>query len=205
MASQYGHPETERGAEPGRPRSERSRRAILRAVLSLTREIGYGAVTTRAIAARAGVGRQTLFRWWPSKAAIVLEALLEDARLQIQTPETDSLVEDLGAFLQQTFRALTRTGDVVRSLMAEAQSDPEFAEAFRDRFIARRRDTLRAVFERARARGECALGDDELLLDLAFGPMWYRLMVGHQPLDAAFARRLARTVAAAASGGDGDA
>jgi hypothetical protein len=138
-----------------------------------------------------------VFRWWSSTVTIVLDALLEDARVQIPKPETGSLEGDLTEFLSQTFRALSRTGDVVRVLMAEAQVDSEFAEIFRTRFIAKRRDALRQVVAPA---GGPERADPELLLDLAFGPMWYRLMLGHAPLDTAFARALARAVAATATG-----
>lgn len=125
----------------------------------------------------------------------MLDALLEDARLRVRDPQTGTLEGDLRQFLGQTFRALGRTGDVVRVLMAEAQIDPAFADLFRTRFVARRREALRALLVRARQRGEIATAVDlDLLMDLAFGPMWYRLLNRHARLDAALARALARSV-----------
>jgi AcrR family transcriptional regulator len=180
----------------GRKRSQEARRAILESALELLREQGYARLTTDAIARAAGVGKQTIYRWWRSKAAVVLEALTELGRT-IAAPPSGSLERDVAAFLEHTFRLLRGprgTGAVLRGLMAEAQLDPEFAASFAG-FIAERRGALRAVLERHTGRA----GPDELdvAVDMLFGAMWYRLLVGHAPLDAAFARALARLAARA--------
>jgi AcrR family transcriptional regulator len=179
----------------GRKRSQEARRAILEAALELLHEQGYARLTTDAIARAAGVGKQTIYRWWRSKAAVVLEALTELGRTIAPSP-TGSLERDVAAFLEHTFRLLRGprgTGAVLRGLMAEAQLDPEFAASFAG-FIAARRGALRAVLER-----HTRAGPDELdaAVDMLFGAMWYRLLVGHAPLDAAFARALARLAARA--------
>src|SRR5260221_14491515 len=93
---------------PGRKRSEESRRAILVAALALFSERGYGAVSIEGIAARAGVGKQTIYRWWPSKADVLLEAAAEKADLHVRLDDHGSYVADLRAFLADSF-ALGRT------------------------------------------------------------------------------------------------
>jgi len=125
-------PETER-PKVGRKRSEEARRAILTASLDLLRERGYGKVSVDAIAERAGVGKQTMYRWWRSKGDVVLEALTEEARAAIVDRDTGELEGDLRAFLAATFRALAgprSLGPVMRGLMAEAQLDTEFGIRF---------------------------------------------------------------------------
>lgn len=184
---------------PGRPQSEAARRAILDAAMRLLAADGYRALTMERIAAAAGVGKQTVYRWWPSKAAVVLTALAEHAEEEVRLPDAGDGREDVTRFLRGTFAALRGTaGPAVRALMAEAQLDPSFAAAFRERLIDRRRAGLRALLARARARGELAPHADlDLLMDLAYGVMWYRLLLEHAPPSAAAAAAIARSVFAA--------
>jgi len=180
----------------GRKRSEAARRAILDAALELLREQGYGRLTTDAIARAAGVGKQTIYRWWRSKAGVVLEALTDVGR-SIAAPATGTLQGDVAAFLAHTFRLLRGrhgTGALLKGLMAEAQLDAEFAASFAD-FIATRRSALRAILERH--AGGADAGQLDAAVDMLFGAMWYRLLVGHSPIDARFARELARLIAGA--------
>jgi AcrR family transcriptional regulator len=179
---------------PGRPRSEESRRAILAAAIEGLQEHGYAALTIEGIAARAGVGKQTIYRWWPSKADVVLDAMLDLAATRIAIPDAGSLPADLSAFLSATFRQHGQR-TVLIGLMAEALLDPVFAVAFRDRFLFRRRDALRVVLDRAAARGEIAADlDPELLIDVVYGVLWYRLLLDHAPLDEDAGRELAALV-----------
>ncbi len=131
----------------------------------------------------------------------MLEALGDLAEAEIPERDLGGLEADLRAFLEASFALgeAQRLAPVLRALMAEAQHDPAFAEAFRTEFVERRRDAARRLLARARRRGELARGTDpEVLVDLVFGALWYRLLVRHGPLDAAFARALARAVARAA-------
>ncbi|QNP68717.1 TetR/AcrR family transcriptional regulator C-terminal ligand-binding domain-containing protein [Streptomyces roseirectus] len=179
---------------PGRPRSEESRGAILAAALEGLREHGFAALTIEGIAGRAGVGKQTIYRWWPSKADVVLDALLDQAEETIRVPDEGSLRADLTAFLGATFRQ-THQRPVLVGLMGQALLDPGFALAFRERFLFRRRGTLRELFDRAISRGEIAAGvDPELLVDVVYGVLWYRLMLDHAPLDGAASRQLTELV-----------
>ncbi|HEX6536816.1 MAG TPA: TetR/AcrR family transcriptional regulator [Gemmatimonadaceae bacterium] len=184
---------------PGRPRSEPARRAILGAALALLAEHGYRALTMERIAATAGVGKQTVYRWWPSKAAVVLTALGDHAEERIPLPDTGDGRADVTRFIRDTLAAWRGpAGPIVRALMAEAQLDPAFARLFREQLIDRRRAGFRALLVRARARGEIGPHADlELLMDLAYGAMWYRLLLDRAPLSAATAAAIARAVFAA--------
>jgi AcrR family transcriptional regulator len=184
--------------KPGRRRSESSRQAILEATLGLLREMSYAAFTMDAVAARAGTGKQTIYRWWSCKGALVLDALLAEANAQIPAPETGSLAGDLEAFLRATFRALR--GDkglapVLRALMVEAQVDPAFREVFRRALLEPRRALLAEVFSRGCGPRKLPPAELQTLVDAIYGAMWYRLLVGHAPLDDAFARALAQQMA----------
>ena len=122
-------------ARPERPRtgpvrSEEARRAILDAALDLARH-DLNAASVDAIAARAGVGKQTIYRWWPSKAALVLDALLDHAAQDVDITPTGPLERDLSRFLRRAFRAIAGpggSGPVLRALMADAQGDPALAD-----------------------------------------------------------------------------
>ena len=167
------------------------------AAVGLLREAGYRAATVDAIAHRAGVGKHTIYRWWPTRAAVLLEGLGDDTERELPLPDTGAVVTDVSTLLRAAFRRLATTdvGDVVRTLMAEAQFDPDFAEHFRNGFVARRRAALRRLLERGVERGELAAGLDlDLVIDLIYGAMWYRLLNQHASLDDVFADALSRAV-----------
>jgi AcrR family transcriptional regulator len=183
---------------PGRPRSPSSHTAILTAALKLLRKKGYRSVTIEGIAAEAGVGKQTIYRWWPSKAAVVLEAFARRTADRVTMPDTGSVQGDLEVFLGQAFEMLTReSGQMVRSLMSEALLDVEFSVSMREIFIASRRRALRDILIRGIKRREIPSDVDiELVIDLVYGPMWYRLLNNHAPLDKVFARQLSQMITA---------
>lgn len=180
----------------GRPRSEAADSAILEAAVALLDECGYGPMTVDDIAARANVGKQTIYRRWPSKAAVVLEALTRRTAGEVIAPDTGSVREDVRTLLRSAF-AVLRSGrqSVVVSLMAEAQGSEEFATAFREMFIAPRRAVLADLIQRGVRRGELdASLDVEFMIDLIYGPMWYRLLNRHAPIDDAFADQLSSCI-----------
>lgn len=181
-------------------RSEQAHQAILQAALEILESSGYRAVTIEAIAAKAGVGKKTIYRWWPSKAAVVLEAFTVRTATVVPLPNEGSLRADLYIFLETSFRILRDvTGNIVRSLMAEAQFDPAFGEEFRVTFINARREALMALFKRGIQRGELRADSNlDFLVDMIYGPMWYRLLNHHAPLDEAFAHQLSDFVSSAA-------
>jgi AcrR family transcriptional regulator len=183
----------------GRRRNEAARGAILRATVDLMRTGQVGELTIDAIAETAGVGRQTIYRWWPSKGALMADAMIGLAREVVPVRDTGVLAADLTDFLVDSFAGLEDPGTVraLRQLASAAQQD-EHAAAVLAEFTAQRRAALRAVLERGRDQGE--LGPDadlDMLVDMAYGVLWYRLLVGHAPLDEAAARRLAGRLIAA--------
>ncbi|HEV3362397.1 MAG TPA: TetR/AcrR family transcriptional regulator [Pseudonocardiaceae bacterium] len=182
----------------GRPRSAAARQAILDAAHAELQERGYAALTIEGIASRAGVGKQTIYRWWPSKADVVLDALLDLTSTRIIVPDKGSLAEDLVAFLRATFRQRGQR-PVLVGLMAQAILDPAFATQFRDRFLFSRREALRGILRRAVERGEVAGELDlELLIDVVYGVLWYRLLLDHAPISEAAGQQLAALVVRAA-------
>jgi AcrR family transcriptional regulator len=185
--------ERARKDKPGRPRSEAARQAILEAALGLVQAEGYAKVSVEGIATRAGVGKQTIYRWWPGKAQVILEALSTSAASDVEVPDTGSLREDLEVWLRSTFRAGRREPyrSVLPALMAAAQLDPDFAAVFRGEFLAERRRILQTMLERAHERGEWSSElRFETLLDVVFGVLWYRLLVRYSPLDKRLADEL---------------
>jgi AcrR family transcriptional regulator len=179
-------------ARPGRKRSEESRRAILRAAWDLAAEAGFAGLTIEGIAARSGAGKQTIYRWWPSKADVLLDAVAARADLYIPIPDAGSYAADLRAFLAASFRlADDRLTGILRALMAQAQIDPDFGARFRESFLARRRAALAVITDRARARGDLPAGTPpDLVADVVFGVIWYRVLARDEPLDAALAAAL---------------
>ncbi|MFF5294203.1 TetR/AcrR family transcriptional regulator [Paractinoplanes globisporus] len=184
---------------PGRKRSEESRQAILSAAADLVGEVGYAGLSIEGIAARSGTGKQTIYRWWPSKADVLLEALAAKADLHIPIPDEGSYPADLRAFLAASF-ALGRKPQVIevlRALMAEAQINPAFGERFRTGFLERRREALGVLVERARTRGD--LPPDPrpgTVADLVFGLIWYRVLATREPIDDALIDELVSLLAA---------
>lgn len=187
-------------ARPGRKRSEEARRAILAATLELTAESGYAHLTIDGIAARSGAGKQTIYRWWPSKDDVLLEAGAAKAELHVPIPDNGSYAADLRAFLAASF-ALGRQrqlAEVLRALMARAQIDEEFGQRFRASFLQRRRDALAVILDRARARGELPPGvSPGTIADIVFGVIWYRMLATRQPLDDRLADELVSILAPA--------
>jgi AcrR family transcriptional regulator len=187
------------GRRRGRPRDEASRQAILHAASDLLEERGYLQLTIEEIAAAAGVGKPTIYRWWPSKAELVIEAYLSRADARLSMPDSGRLDADLREYTLTFCRVLmeTNTARAVIGLAAAACDDPTVAMAFRERFIKTRRDVVRALLERGTAGGQLPAAIDlERALDLYFGPIWYRVIFRGAPVDAGFAERHAAEVLA---------
>jgi AcrR family transcriptional regulator len=184
--------ETEARPVRGRPRSEDSHEAVLGAVLDILDKEGYGAVTIEGVARQAGVGKQTIYRWWKSKAELVLEAYANHAASKVPMPDKGDVTADLESFFCVAFKRLNDiTGPTMRGLMADAVYDPQFLEILRDVLIAKRRDALLQVLERAIARGDLRADADLVVMtDMLLGAVWYRLLVQHAKLDSRFAKQL---------------
>ena len=177
----------------GRRRNDAARDAILDAAFRLISDPRTEAVTIDAIAAAAGVGRQTIYRWWPSKGAVVADALMRHAQVVVPDRRTGSFAGDLTAFLVDSFAGLGDPGLAgrLRQIVAAAQEDEHVAHVLTD-FTAARRAALRELLERGRDSGELAPDADlDMLVDMTYGVLYYRLLVRHAPLSEAAARALA--------------
>jgi AcrR family transcriptional regulator len=179
------------GAQRGRPRSAEAERAILAATLDLLASRGLAAMSIEEIAARAGVGKATIYRRWPSKGLLALDAFVTLFQAQQPLPDTGTLRGDLIAALTAWVEAVTQTsvGPMLTGLIAEAQHDPSLRAAWRDRVLEPLRIQHRVMLDRAIARGEIpATVDQEVVLDLFFGAAQHRLLLGHLPLTDDFIR-----------------
>jgi AcrR family transcriptional regulator len=181
------------GAPRGRPRSREADRAILVAAVELLAERGLAAMSIEEVAERAGVGKTTIYRRWPSKGLLALDAFVASFREEQPLPDTSTLRGDLLAALRAWVRAVTETpmGPMLTGLIAEAQHDPELHAAWRDRVIEPLRRQRRIMLDRAIARGEIpASVDREVVLDLLFGAAQHRLLLGHLEMTEDFIREV---------------
>ena len=181
---------------PGRPRSEESRQAILRSTLKLLKEAGFPQLSIEAIAADAQVSKATVYRWWPTKAALVADAFATSAEQELQFPNTGSVRKDMSLQMRQlvgVFRS--QRGKIVAALLGGGQSDPELIAAFRDRFLWPRRQQAYQTLQRGIDRGELPLNlDMDLTLDSLYGPIYMRFLIRHDQLDERFADELCELV-----------
>lgn len=191
----------------GRPRSQRTEKAILAAASRLLAEAGLAGMTIEGVAELAGVGKASIYRRWPSRGALAFDASAGDYMSGQPTRDTGALEGDLLATARDWIRTVKRLpwGRTLRGLVAEVQRDPSLASAWRERFVNQVRGQRRPVVERAIARGEIpARSDPELILDMLYGPLYHRYLQGHLPLTDSFAKGIARMVAVAATAGAAD-
>lgn len=177
---------------PGRPRSDRARRAICEAFRAILVEEGFDKIRMEHVAARAGVGKATIYRHWTSKQALAVEVLFELANPHLAVPDVgDTRLELLATVLGQ-MRALTETafGPVIRALLSEIARDPELGQSFRGTVVQARRDEVDRVIARGIRRGD--LRPDlraGLATEMLVGPVYFRLMIGGR-LDPEFAEQV---------------
>lgn len=164
----------------GRPRSEQAREAVLHAVDDLLVEVGYAAMTMKGIAERAGVGRQTVYRWWSTKAEILFEASVEDAEEELRVPPTGVPLDDLTAYLEALTRFLEHSpaGAAYRALLAAGQQDPAVADLIASKDVLG--DSARVVLERV-ARQEPLPVPLEQATALLVGPAFFWILSGRDP------------------------
>lgn len=166
-------------------RNEHSRKAILAAAITLVAEHGYEQASIEAIARAAGVGKQTIYRWWPSKGAVILEALNDSLAGVVGFSDTGDLVEDLRAqMMGVTERLSTDVGLLYRGLIAAAQSDPALSRAHLEQVIEPATVAGKARLALAMDRGELRADTDvQTLIDMLYGAIYYRLLLHTRPLD----------------------
>jgi AcrR family transcriptional regulator len=178
-------------------RSQRTHHAVMTAAAQLLAENGYASVTIEGIAAKASVAKTTIYRWWSTKAAIFMELYNELAAEMLTGLDTGSVEKDLRNLLVGLFKLFTTTsaGPAMVGMIAEAQFSPEFAKVFQEQFMAHRRNVTRKILECGVERGELLADlDVDLAIDIISGPIWYRLLQGHAPLDEHFADSLIHQV-----------
>jgi AcrR family transcriptional regulator len=189
-AAPAGRPRT------GRPRDEAARAAILKAADAILEEKGIAGFTIEAVAARAGVAKTTIYRWWPSKGALAMAGFLAETAPKISYPNSGSTLADL---ISQLRRVATvyggKTGRVLTAILAEGQRDPTTLAAFIEGYARPRREEAKAILCAGVERGELrAEIDIEVALDALYGPIYYRLLVPLAPLDPEWAEALATHV-----------
>ena len=185
---------------PGRPRSEQARLAILRSTLKLLGENGFSDLTIEAVAAHAGVGKATVYRWWPNKAALIADAFAGSTSRKLHFPDTGSVYTDMSRQMRQVAKIFrSRRGRIVSAMLGGGQSDRDLIAAFRERFLWPRRREAYATLRRGIQRGELRKDlDMDLLLDSLYGPIYMRFLIRHDKLTADFVDRLCRLVLAGA-------
>lgn len=183
----------------GRPRSEEARRAILGAAFEMLVAQGPGRLTVEAVAAKAGVGKPTIYRYWPNARALEMAAMLEQPFPDTNVQAGRSAVADLQTQLEKVVTIFAeRRGRQMTQMIAASEPDSELSKQFRNTVILRCREEGRAILQRAILERQVRsdLINIEVALDMIYGPLFYRLLVGHAPLDRAFAKDLVATALA---------
>lgn len=178
-------------------RSRRSHRAVLDAAAKLLSERGYAGITIEGIAAEAGVGKMTIYRWWSTKASIYMELYAELAAQIAPPADTGDVVTDLRQLVRGSFRLYRNTaaGLALAGIIAEAQSNPEVSRIVRNEFVPSRRQITKDILERAAARGEIARDVDlDLVSDVITGAVWHYILAGIGPFPDRHADRLVLTI-----------
>src|SRR5271167_1469925 len=187
---------------PGRPRSEHARQAILSSTLSRLQHTGFSELTIEAIAADAGVGKATVYRWWPNKGALVVDAFASGTENRLHFPDTGSVYQDVSLQMKQVIAIFrSRRGRIVAALLGAGQSDPELLEAFRERFLWPRRREAYKTLRRGIERGELPENLDlDLVLDILYGSIYMRFLIRHDDLSESYVSEVCRVVLDGAAG-----
>lgn len=176
----------------GRPRNVETQSSILSASYELLLESGFGAVTVEKIAERAQVSKATIYKWWPNKAAVVMDGFLSAAAARLPVPDTGSVFQDILEHATNMAQfMISREGSIFLEIIGEGQVDSGLAEAFRTRYIQPRRMEVRTILNRGLQRGELDKDlDIALCTDLIYGPIFYRLLVTGDRVDKSYVEQL---------------
>ncbi|MGA2021009.1 MAG: TetR/AcrR family transcriptional regulator [Candidatus Sulfotelmatobacter sp.] len=177
---------------PGRPRSEEARLSILHSTLKLLAKRGFSELTIEAVAAHANVGKATVYRWWPDKAALIADAFARSTTSKLHFPDTGSVRTDMSQQMRQLVKILRgRRGRIVSAMLGAGQSDRSLIAAFRERFMKPRRQEAYATLRRGIRRGQLRKNVDmDLLLDSLYGPIYMRFLIRHDSLTPEFVEGL---------------
>lgn len=176
----------------GRPRNMETQTAILSASYDLLLESGFGAVTVEKIADRAKVSKATIYKWWPNKAAVVMDGFLSAAAARLPVPDTGSVFRDILEHATNMARfTRSREGSVLLEIIGEGQVDSALAEAFRTRYVQPRRLEVHGILEEGLRRGELKKDlDFALFTDLIYGSIFYRLLISGDRIDDQYVEQL---------------
>lgn len=172
---------------PGRPRSGEARQAILESTLACLKERGFDELCIERIAAEAGVGKATVYRWWPNKAALAIEAFLMFVGQELHFPAGDSVRETMRAQMKRLARLLRgEFGTVLAAIVGAGQSQPELRDAIWKNFIEPKRREARVLIQQAQESGEIRSDiPADTILDIFYAPLYFRLLIGHARIDSA--------------------
>ena len=169
----------------GRPRNMETQQSILSSSYDLLLESGFGAVTVEKIAERAGVSKATIYKWWPNKAAVVMDGFLSAAAERLPVPDTGAVFKDVLIHATNLVQFLTsREGKIITEIIGEGQFDAGLAGAYRTRYFNPRRIEAQQLLKQGIERGELKEDlDTGLCIDLIYGPLFYRLLLTGERLD----------------------
>src|SRR5579863_9512613 len=185
-----------RRRSPGRPRSEQARLSILDSTLNLLGKNGFSDLTIEAVAAHANVGKATVYRWWPNKAALIADAFASSTTRKLHFQDTGSIFTDMSQQMRQLVKVFrSPRGRIVSAILGGGQSDKDLISAFRKRFLKPRRQEAYATLRRGILRGELRHDIDmDLLLDSLYGPIYMRFLLRHDSLTPGFVDNLCELV-----------
>lgn len=189
------------GRPPGRPRSERARKAVLRSTLALLKRAGFNELSIEAVASHAGVSKATIYRWWPNKAELVIAAFASAVGEELRFPSAGPVLKSIHVQMRRWAVIFhSPLGQIVATVIGAGQSEPEILEAFRSHWVEPRRVEARALLLEAITKGELRRDlDPDTALDLLYGPLYLRLLLRHAPLDQEFVDRVFEIGSAAIS------
>lgn len=182
--------------KPGRPRSDEARRAILDSTFELLNQQGFNELSMEGIAARAGVSKATVYRWWPNKAALVIDAFLRAVEPELHFTHSEPTLHSIREqMLRLTRMFVGPLGKAIAAVIGAGQSEPEMLESFRCHWLAVRRLEARELVRDAQAAGEIRPDiSPDTILDLLYGALYFRLLVGHAELATEYVEDIFRAI-----------
>jgi AcrR family transcriptional regulator len=173
---------------PGRPRSEEARKAILESTLELLKQSGFADLSIESIASHAGVGKATVYRWWPNKGGLVMDAFVSVAEQELSFPPSGPVEKAIREQMKKWSSIFGGPlGRVIAAVIGAGQSEPEMLEAFQNYYVEPRRREARELLKQAIKNGEIRADlDPNLILDILYGPLYFRLLIQSGPLTLAF-------------------
>ena len=194
MKPAHKEPAVAESRGPGRPRDEEVKRRILEAAEQLLENVGFISATVDAIAERAGASKATVYRWWPNKASVLIDAFRQAVGEELPFPDTGIFEEDLRQQVRLFANLLmSRKGRVLVAVLRAAQQDPEVKSAFREYWLVPRRAEARHAMDRHRRRGDMPADLDlDTAIDLLYGPLYYQMLTGYRELSLEYADEVVR-------------